>query len=208
MLFIIEAKSVLQLLIATRNAHKTREFSDILGPDFFLSDLTSATAIPSVEETGSTFEQNARLKTTAVSRLRPGYVTADDSGLEVWALNGAPGVYSARYAGENACDEENIGKLLRELEATGSADRRARFRCALALARGGEVLALFHGEVEGAIATAARGANGFGYDPVFVPNGCTMTFAELGDETKNRISHRARALRQLCEKLAVLESLR
>ena len=186
---------MLHLLVATRNAHKTREFVQILGPEFAVSDLTAAAHIPAIAETGQTFEENAILKAIAVSRIVPGLVVADDSGLEVVALGGAPGVYSARYAGEGATNDENVSKLLAELGAIDS--RRARFRCALALARGGEMVALVQGEVKGLIAHAPNGEKGFGYDPVFVPAGFEQTFATLGEEMKNKISHRAQAIERL-----------
>ncbi|HEV3408931.1 MAG TPA: RdgB/HAM1 family non-canonical purine NTP pyrophosphatase, partial [Chthoniobacterales bacterium] len=172
-----------------------------LGPEFSVVDVGELRTAPTVEETGSTFEENARLKANTLSRLWPGWVVADDSGLEVAALGGAPGVYSARYAGDNATDRENILTLLRALQATGGTDRRARFHCAIALARGGETVAVFHGTVEGSIALSPKGMSGFGYDPVFVPNGYAQTFAELGELVKNKLSHRARAVAQLREDL-------
>ncbi len=186
---------MIPLLLATRNAHKTREFAQILGGEFAVSDLTSSTEIPPVEETGCTFEENAVLKAVTISKTRPGLVVADDSGLEVDVLGGAPGIFSARYSGESATDQENIGKLLQELRE--AADRRACFRCVIVLARKGETLAVFAGELEGTISLEPRGKNGFGYDPIFIPAGHDRTFAELGEETKNRISHRARAVAQL-----------
>ena len=130
---------------------------------------------------------------------------ADDSGLEVDALGGAPGIYSARYAGENASDEQNIDKLLRELTRRNvRRSRSARFRCVIALARDGKLLGTFEGVVEGVIVDLPRGERGFGYDPIFVPKGFDKTFGELSDEIKNRISHRAKAiaaLRRLCAKV-------
>ena len=191
-----------QLLLATRNAHKTREFADILGDDFEVSDLSSVRGAPEIKETGGSFAENAILKALAVSQLRSAsgrLVVADDSGLEVDALNGAPGIYSARYAGENASDEANVDKLLRELSRQNlpASKRTARFRCVIALARAGKLLGTFEGAVEGAIAHLARGRNGFGYDPIFVPEGCDRTFAELPAEIKNKISHRAKAMTRL-----------
>lgn len=187
-----------QLLLATRNAHKTREFSEILGPDFVVRDLSAEADAPVVEETGSTFAENAILKAVAISNWFGGLVVADDSGLEVDALNGAPGVFSARYAGEGATDQENIARLLAELHRSGARSPfTARFRCVLALAREGEVLETFEGAVEGTIVEPARGEGGFGYDPVFQPAGLTQTFGEIAPEEKNRMSHRARAIRLL-----------
>ena len=188
-----------QLLLATRNAHKTQEFAQMLGAEFEVRDLADASEFAPVEETGLTFAENAILKAVAVSKQFPELVVADDSGLEVDGLGGAPGIYSARYAGERASDAENVAKLLAELARcsaeTGSRD--ARFRCALALARAGGVLGVFEGVVEGAIVGAPRGSAGFGYDPVFQPAGSTQTFAELSPAEKNRISHRARAIQAL-----------
>ncbi len=185
---------MIPLLLATRNAHKTREFAQILGRDFVVTDLTSL-EIPAIKETGQTFDENAAIKALTISKRLSGFVVADDSGLEVDVLGGAPGIFSARYSGENASDHENIGKLLQKL--ADAPDRRARFRCAIVLARAGETLAIFAGELEGTISIEPRGKNGFGYDPVFIPTGHDQTFAELGQEMKNRISHRARAIGQL-----------
>ncbi|MFN2507350.1 MAG: RdgB/HAM1 family non-canonical purine NTP pyrophosphatase [Chthoniobacterales bacterium] len=193
-----------QLLLATRNPHKMREFAEILGPQFNLSDLAKLPEVPVVEETGRTFEENAILKALAVSRPAPGLVVADDSGLEVAALGGDPGVYSARYASASASDEQNVAKLLSRLQQVDP-DRRnpfARFCCVLALASAGKLLRIFSGTVAGLIVSPARGKSGFGYDPVFVPEGFTETFAELGAGEKNRISHRARAIAQLRDYLS------
>lgn len=186
---------IAHLVLATRNPHKTREFSEILGPEFNVSDLKIAQHIPAVEETGSTFEENAVLKAVAASRAIAGFVVADDSGLEVDALNGAPGVRSARYAGEHATGIENVAKLLREMQ--DAEKRTARFCCVIAIARNGEVLATFRGFVAGTIVASPRGNEGFGYDPVFIPEGFGQTFAELGERTKNQLSHRAAAIAQL-----------
>ena len=191
-----------QLLLATRNAHKTREFSEILGPEFAVRDLSAEADIPVVEETGSTFAQNATLKAVAISNRFSELVVADDSGLEVDALEGAPGVYSARYAGPHASDKDNVARLLSELKERGALPPiTARFRCVLALARDGQLLETFDGVVEGTIVESPRGNSGFGYDPVFQPIGSTKTFAELGPGEKNRISHRARAIQLLRAKL-------
>jgi len=187
-----------RLLLATRNAHKTREFSEILGPHFVVRDLSMEAEAPVVEETGSTFAENAILKAVAVSKWSGGLVVADDSGLEVDALNGAPGVYSARYAGPGATDEENIARLLSELHQSGAhAPFTARFRCVLALARAGHVTETFEGSVEGTIVEPPRGQGGFGYDPVFQPAELSQTFGEIAAEEKNRMSHRADAIRLL-----------
>ena len=187
------------LIIATRNPHKTREIQRILGADYAISDLCEYPEIPEAVESGRTFEENAVLKAIAASEQLPGLILADDSGLEVDLLGGRPGIYSARYAGQNASDKQNIDKLLRELARTGSKqdERRARFRCVLAHARDGQILGIFQGTVEGTIANQARGEQGFGYDPVFIPEGFKQTFAQLPAEVKDSISHRARAIRSL-----------
>jgi XTP/dITP diphosphohydrolase len=196
---------VQQLIVATRNVHKAREIQTILGPEFDVSDLSAYPEISETRETGVSFAENANLKAIAVSKKLPGLVIADDSGLEVDALGGAPGIYSARYAGAKAADKQNVDKLLEELVRIGAKDdeRRARFRCALTLARGGRILGTFEGSVEGRITGRARGARGFGYDPIFVPEGFEQTFGELPAELKNKISHRAQAIRGLAVKLAV-----
>ena len=190
---------MIELLFATRNAHKTKEIQKILGPQFQVNDLAEHPEIPHIAETGRTFEDNAILKAAAVSRRVPGLVVADDSGLEVDALGGAPGIYSARYAGPAASDNEKIEKLLEELVRVGAPKdaRPARFRCLLALARKGEVLGVFEGLVEGQIVDRPRGSHGFGYDPIFVPNGSQRTFGELEPAEKNQLSHRARGLEKL-----------
>jgi XTP/dITP diphosphohydrolase len=190
---------VIELLFATRNAHKTKEIQKILGPQFHVNDLAEHPEIPHIEETRRTFEDNAILKAVAVSKHITGFVVADDSGLEVDALGGAPGIYSARYAGPAASDNEKIEKLLEELRRVGAPKdtRNARFRCVLALAREGEVLGAFEGLVEGQIADQPRGSHGFGYDPIFVPKGFQRTFGELESAEKNQLSHRARALEKL-----------
>ncbi len=195
------------LIVATRNAHKTREIQRILGPDFSVRDLSDHPQIPETVEMGKTFEENAVLKATAASKKLAGLVIADDSGLEVDALGDAPGIYSARYAGANSTGKQKIDKLLEELARIGAKGdrRRARFRCVIALAHEGELLGMFEGTVEGAIADQARGAHGFGYDPIFVPNGFGETFAELPAQVKNRISHRAQAIRGLAARLAALQ---
>ena len=188
-----------RLILATRNAHKTREFAEILGGGFVVSDLTGMENVPLVEETGATFEENAILKALSASRSLPGFVVSDDSGLEVALLGGAPGVRSARYAGENATDGENVAKVLAELRKKGAATREcaACFQCVLALAEAGEIVRTFHGTVRGSIVPRPRGARGFGYDPIFVPEGHAQTFAELGGAVKNRLSHRAQAIARL-----------
>ena len=200
-------KPVKRLLFASRNAHKTREIQQILGPEFEVRDLSAYPKISETVESGESFEENAKLKAIAVSKKMPGLVIADDSGLEVEVLDGAPGIYSARYAGAKATDKENIDRLLNELARIGAKrdQRRARFRCVLALGRNGQMLGTFQGIVEGSIVDQPRGLHGFGYDPIFVPKGFGHTFAELPAELKNRISHRAKAIRALAASLAALK---
>ncbi|HEV2094894.1 MAG TPA: RdgB/HAM1 family non-canonical purine NTP pyrophosphatase [Chthoniobacterales bacterium] len=189
---------MIRLLVATRNPHKTREYRELLGAGFQIDDLLQLPELGSVDETGASFEENAKLKALCVSAKFPGLVMADDSGLEVDALGGAPGIRSARYAGELATDKENIAKLLGNLWGLPKVrPRSARFRCALALARQGRIVGTFEGVVEGTIVSKPRGGCGFGYDPIFLPEGFDRTFAELPATEKNRISHRARAIEAL-----------
>jgi XTP/dITP diphosphohydrolase len=194
---------VVDLILATRNAHKSREFRELL--QFQIEDLTSFPRLQIPEETGSTFEQNAIVKAATVSKAVDRLAVADDSGLEVDALGGAPGIYSARYAGENASDRNNVEKLLGELRARNEKPS-ARFRCVIALARNGRLLGTFEGAVDGKIVDLPRGTNGFGYDPVFQPNGFAQTFAEMPPSLKNKISHRAKAIAALREALRELEN--
>jgi XTP/dITP diphosphohydrolase len=194
----------MDLLLATRNAHKTREFRELLGRGYNVIDLAGFPEIAMPQETGATFAENARLKAVSLSTDQNLLVIADDSGLEVDALSGAPGIYSARYAGENAGDHANIKKLLRELKSV--AHRAARFRCVIALASAGKVLGTFEGAVEGIIVDPPRGNAGFGYDPVFQPNGFEQTFAEMPSELKNEISHRAKAIAALRDALRHFEN--
>jgi XTP/dITP diphosphohydrolase len=194
---------VIELVVATRNKHKTREIEHILGPEFIVHDLGAHPNVPEILESGTSFEENATLKALAASRQLPGLVIADDSGLEVDALGGAPGIYSARYAGPNGTDRDKIDRLLRELGRVRATDdgRRARFRCIVTLARQGDLLGMFEGTVGGRIAETARGGSGFGYDPIFVPDGFDETFGDLPTEVKNTISHRGKAIGALAEKL-------
>ncbi len=188
-----------RLLVSTRNAHKIAEIRAILGPSFSVSDLSALPGLPEVEETGETFEENATLKAVAASLHFEGWVIADDSGLEVDALGGAPGVYSARYAGPGAKDADNNALLLKNLASVRGKDRSARFRCVIVLARAGRKLAAFSGAVEGIIVPAQKGGGGFGYDPLFVPDGYCETFGQLPAGVKNLLSHRAQALGKLRE---------
>jgi XTP/dITP diphosphohydrolase len=194
-----------RLVIATRNRHKTAEFSRTLGDRFAVEDLTQRPDLPEPVEDGATFEENARIKALAAARALAAdggadlFVLADDSGLEVDALDGAPGVRSARYSGEGSTDASNREKLLAELEMRGikGKARTARFRCALALARNGAILAECDGAVEGLLGTVEKGDGGFGYDPLFIPEGRCETFAQIPPDEKNAMSHRGRAIEKL-----------
>jgi XTP/dITP diphosphohydrolase len=187
-----------RLLVATNNRGKVREYQEILE---ILGDAIEIT-FPAqedldldVEESGETFEENARLKAVAFAQASGLLTLADDSGLEVDALGGAPGVYSARYAGPGTTDADRYRKLLDSLADVPPEARSARFRCVVALAEPGGVVGTAEGAVEGEIGFEARGSMGFGYDPVFVVDGYDgLTMAELPPDVKNQISHRARAL--------------
>lgn len=181
-----------RLVVATRNAHKTAEIRSMIGERFEVLDSNDFPETPKIEETGTTFLENARLKAEGISRVIDGWVLSDDSGLEVDALGGAPGVWSSSYGGDEGNHVLNNARLLREME--GIEDRRARFRCTMVLAKDGMEQAHFEGSVEGRIIDEPRGAQGFGYDPLFIPDGFDETFAELGEEVKNTLSHRSRAL--------------
>lgn len=210
-------------IIASRNAHKLSEIRAILGEGYRYFSMADFPDAPSIEETGSTFVENARLKSQRIAEwlLHPanarraalvssGFVLADDSGLEVDALDGAPGVESARFASPefhlqgNAPDGANNCKLLRKLAMIPEGARTARFRCVLSLSELVEDRRqlVFEGVFPGRIGFLPRGSHGFGYDPLFIPDGFDVTLAELGEETKNQLSHRARALEKLREWLA------
>jgi XTP/dITP diphosphohydrolase len=183
------------LLLATRNQGKKREIENFLKDDELkirLLSLIDVNTTDEVSESGATFAENALLKADFYSQLTGLDTLGDDSGLEVMALGGRPGVFSARYAGEGAGDDARIQKLLAEMK--GVTDRRARFVSAVCISRNGSALAAFSGQVEGEILFAKRGEGGFGYDPLFLYPPLGKTFAELTVEEKNRISHRARAL--------------
>lgn len=193
-----------KLVFATNNAHKLEEISAILGDKVEILSLKEIGCEADIPETADTLEGNALLKAQYIREHYGLDCFADDTGLEVDALHGAPGVYSARYAGGEGHDSEaNMKRLLKELEGEGN--RKARFRTVIALILNGTVHE-FEGTVEGTILREKRGASGFGYDPVFVPEGYTESFAELGEEIKNRISHRARAVQKLAEFLGTEEA--
>jgi XTP/dITP diphosphohydrolase len=196
-----------RLLIATKNAHKTAEIRAILGGAWEISDLTAHPDVASPEETGATFEENARIKAEAASLVFPGLVLSDDSGLEVDALGGAPGVQSARYAGVQGDDAANRERLKRELALCELGEPwTARFRCAMAVARDGRAVSACDGRVEGRVIGEERGAGGFGYDALFIPDGYPETFGQLPPEVKNTLSHRARALAKIVVFLAGVRS--
>jgi len=184
------------LLLATRNRGKLKEIKKLLDDlPFNIVDLSRYPSIEIVEESGDTFAANACLKASGYARQAAVLTLADDSGLIVDALDGAPGVHSARYAGEGASDRERTEKLLRALAEVPPSQRGARFVSVIAIAQNeGKIVNMSVGECKGAIAREPRGYGGFGYDPIFIPEGFTLTFAQLETAEKNRISHRARAL--------------
>lgn len=186
-----------KLLLATNNKGKVEEYRELLeGTGFELVTPVEIGVNPKVEETGSTFKKNARIKAEEYARVSGMLTLADDSGLEVDALNGEPGIRSSRYAGEGATDEEKIGLLLSRLRDIPEEKRTARFRCVIAIAQpGGEILYAC-GQCEGIIAFSPLGNEGFGYDPIFYIPELKQTMAEIPAEVKNRISHRGRAARE------------
>ncbi|MEO6053967.1 MAG: RdgB/HAM1 family non-canonical purine NTP pyrophosphatase [Chthoniobacterales bacterium] len=186
-----------KLLLSTRNANKVREVRQILSEFADVVDLSAIPDMPEVEETGTTFLENAALKAIEASKHFDGWTLADDSGLEVDALKGEPGVYSARYAGSQATDADNRELLLEKMHDITRDARTARFRCALVLAKNGETVSSHEGTVDGRIITEERGNGGFGYDALFVPKGFSETFAELPADVKNGLSHRGMALQSL-----------
>lgn len=188
-----------KLVFATNNAHKLDEIRAILSDKIEVLSLKDINCDADIPETADTLEGNAALKAEYIYKNYGLDCFADDTGLEVEALGGAPGVYSARYAGGDGHDSEaNMRKLLKELD--GEQNRKAQFRTAICLIEQGDEH-LFEGIVKGSIIEQKRGASGFGYDPVFMPEGYEETFAEMGNAEKNKISHRARAVEKLCEYL-------
>ncbi len=179
-----------KIYVASKNKHKLEEIRGILND----IDVLEFDSLPDIEETGTTFEENARIKSEFLSKLVDYPVIADDSGICVEALNNAPGVYSARYAGENATDDDNNRKLLKEMD--GISNRNCSYACVISLAVGGVEVANFRGEVAGELLNTAQGSGGFGYDPLFMlKDGRVM--AEISNDEKNAISHRKKALEQL-----------
>lgn len=191
---------MLQMLAATTNKNKVREFQEILKDLKDKINIITTDEIPNfpeIVEDGTTFAENAMKKAKEASAFADMVAMADDSGLVVEALDGAPGIHSARYAGEGASDADRIAKLLKAMD--GVTDRSAKFVCAAAIAYRGEEVKTFIGEIKGKITLAPSGSNGFGYDPVFIPEGFEKTFAELTDEEKNAVSHRGRAMRAVAD---------
>ena len=185
------------LIIATGNAHKVEEFELLLkGLDFDVVSAKSYGGMPEVDENGSTFAANAQLKAEALRAQAPAdaWVMADDSGLEVDALDGAPGIYSARYAGVDASDGDNVVKLLDAIRDVPKEARTARFRCVLCVIDHEGYITHYDGSCEGRIDTEVHGDGGFGYDPIFIPDGYSESFAQLGDSVKSQLSHRAKAV--------------
>ncbi|GAA0483695.1 XTP/dITP diphosphatase [Salinibacillus aidingensis] len=190
-----------KVILATRNQGKAAEFKDIfssIGIEIVsLPELDET--IPEIEETGDTFEANARIKAEEISKRFSLPVMSDDSGLEVDALNGSPGVYSARYAGLEKNDQKNLEKVLEELKGVEMPERSARFVCVLALARPEKETIAKRGTCEGYIGFEEKGENGFGYDPIFYPENMDRTLAELSPDEKNRISHRRHAIDRMLD---------
>jgi XTP/dITP diphosphohydrolase len=192
-------KDEMQILIATKNNGKIRELKDFLADlPIRLRSLNEFADVVEAAETGATFAENAVLKAQSYGLQTGIWALADDSGLEVEALGGAPGIFSARYGGENTDYAEKIKKLLQELSETQDKERQARFVCAMAISNEkGEIKFLTEDVCHGKIALTPRGTNGFGYDPIFVPRNFEQTFGELPDETKRKISHRAKAINKI-----------
>lgn len=186
-----------ELIIATRNEKKFKEIKRLFsGSKIRILSLKRFSGIPEVVEDGRTFKDNAAKKAVVVSRHINRLVLSDDSGLEVDALNGRPGVHSSRYAGPSKDDRLNISKLLKALKDVPNSRRKARFKCAIAMAERGRLIRLVMATCEGTIACATDGNTGFGYDPVFIPKGYKRSFARLGHKTKDRLSHRSKALKK------------
>jgi XTP/dITP diphosphohydrolase len=194
-----------RIAVATRNAHKLREIGRICAdwPTSWVTIQTHpATGFPEVEETGETYLENAMLKARAIAGALDLPAIADDSGIEVDALGGKPGPRSARYAGEGATDERNLDALMQAVRGVPGGGRTARYRCIAAIAWPDGRTLHAEGSCEGALVSKRRGERGFGYDPIFVPEGWDETMAQLTDEQKDRVSHRGRAFRALREMLA------
>lgn len=189
---------MIELWISTTNQGKLNEFRNIIGAQSDIHSVGELKFYSAPREDGKTFEDNARIKARTLKALKPGvWVVADDSGLEVEGLGGMPGIHSARYAGEKAGDAENVAKLLKMIQIRSAGNRKARMVCTLVIFDPSGKEHVVHGVIEGQIATTARGKTGFGYDPVFCPEGQDKTYAELGAAEKNKTSHRSQAIRKL-----------
>lgn len=191
----------MEIWVATGNAGKVKEFKELLpGHDIFsIQDMKSYSSPP---ETGKTFEDNAKIKAKSFKSVKPGvWVIGEDSGLEVDGLGGMPGIFSARYAGDNARDVENTSKVLKMLNIRSPGNRKAQFRCVMIAYDPQGVEHKFEGILKGEIAKDMKGTNGFGYDSIFIPEGHTKTFAEMTIQEKNKISHRFQAVSQFLQKI-------
>jgi XTP/dITP diphosphohydrolase len=191
---------LIPLILATANVHKIRELKQLLKPLSSFVDLLTLKEFPDYqppEETGESFEENAILKATHAAQALHQWALADDSGLVVPALNGAPGIFSARYAGKEASDKENRKKLLHEMEGLEGEGRNAYFECALALASPKALVKCVKASCEGTVALTEKGRHGFGYDPLFIKHDYQKSFAELEEEVKNKISHRGKAVAKI-----------
>lgn len=190
----------MDLVLATRNKKKIEEIKRITeGLKITIFTLNDFPGCPEVIEDGIAFEENAIKKAVAVAKYTGKAALADDSGIEVYALNGAPGILSARYAGKDADDRKNIEKLLSEMQSVSIEQRGARFVCCIALALSEGSIHTFHGYAEGTVGREPKGVRGFGYDPLFYPDGYDRTFAEMTDEEKDKLSHRGKAIRKVQE---------
>ena len=197
----------IDLVLATRNKKKLREIRELLADlDFNVLSVEDMAGVPEVEEDGDTFEENARKKAAEVARITKKLTLADDSGLEIDRLDGRPGIHSARFAGEDATDEDRNNKVLDLLKDVPEAERTARFRCVIAIVSPDGQEEIVAGTREGRIAFKPRGSAGFGYDPLFIIPAYEKTYAELGQEKKNQISHRALALKKAKELLRTVMS--
>ena len=188
---------MIKMVLASGNEHKAEEFEDLFaGSKLKVLSAAKFGGMPKVIENGKTFQSNAYLKAFALSKQlkKKHWVISDDSGLEVDYLDGAPGIYSARYAGAKASDSDNLDKLLADLDGVSKSKRQARFRCVLCLIDKDAGTYYFEGVCEGSINLKPKGKSGFGYDPIFIPDGYKTSFAELGESIKSQLSHRAKAV--------------
>jgi len=195
------------LVVATRNKKKLREIRDLMVDlDFNVLSVEDFDGVPEIQEDGNTFQENAEKKAVQTARIVRQLTLADDSGLEIDYLGGAPGIHSARFAGENATDEDRNRKILDLMKTVPREKRKARFQCAIAIANSDDGVEVVIGTCEGEIALKPRGDAGFGYDPIFIVPEYGKTYAELGQERKNQISHRAIALKKAKERLRAYQN--